>query len=259
MSAQNAMLCIGGGKTLFIGGLDYVDWHSHGAPVFIASLGGNFRLRWPGSTWVSCRTAIIPAGFRHALDTGDEPVAVFYPEPHLARFCDLTRLGHGWDAEDKVLIGRHPDLSAFLELYESRDSLTFVGEALDDLLCFMRSREKASPIDPRIARVLERLEAAPDDLTAAANLAKTEGLSASRFQHLFSDQVGVPFRRFRIWNRVRATLSLALDGQSLTQAAHNSGFSDLAHFTRLHRDTFGVTATSTLRRVARIGAHLAPR
>src|SRR5262249_48842060 len=46
---------------------------------------------------------------------------------------------------------------------------------------------------------------------------------------------------------------MALSGRSLTDAAHSAGFSDSAHFARLHRDTFGVTPSYTFRKLARVG------
>lgn len=42
-AAPDALLRVGGGKTLYVGSLERVDWHLHGAPVFIAGIAGDFR------------------------------------------------------------------------------------------------------------------------------------------------------------------------------------------------------------------------
>jgi AraC-like DNA-binding protein len=44
---------------------------------------------------------------------------------------------------------------------------------------------------------------------------------------------------------------MALRGTNLTEAAISAGFSDSAHFSRLHREIFGVTPSYILGRLAR--------
>lgn len=253
-AAPDALLCVGGGKTLYVGTLEQVGWHLHGAPVFIAGVCGNFRLRMPSGEWTVCRSAIIPAGARHALDLGGEPLAVFYPEPNVAGLAALTRLGRGWDEHEQILLGRRPELGAFRELYENAASVHWSGEALDGLLGFALRHEGGNTLDPRLSRVVEFLDEHPDDLTGAAALALAQGLSVSRFLHLFSEQIGVPFRRYRIWNRIRAAMRLALGGATFTDAAIGAGFSDSAHFAHCFRETFGVTPSYVFGKIARAAA-----
>ena len=58
-AAPDGVLCVGAGKTAYVGRLEQVDWHQHGAQVFIAGLAGNFRLATPDSGWLSCGAAVI--------------------------------------------------------------------------------------------------------------------------------------------------------------------------------------------------------
>ncbi len=252
-AAPDALLCVGGGKTLYVGSLERVDWHLHGAPVFIAGIAGDFRLRIRGGDWIACRSAVIPAGVPHALDLGGEPLAAFYPEPALADISALMRFGRGWDAQGRVMIGRQAGLRAFRELYEDSASVHWSGEALDDLLGFALRRDPGRALDPRLASVVARMDAQPDDLAGAGTLALSQGLSVSRFLHLFSEQIGVPFRRYRIWNRIRAATRHALAGSNFTDAAVTAGFTDSAHFANCFRDTFGVTPSYVFGKIARAG------
>jgi AraC-like DNA-binding protein len=258
-AAADALLCVGGGKTLFIGALDDVGWHLHGAPVFIAGLAGRFRLRLPGGDWTVCRSAVIPAGVRHALDLAGEPLAVFYPEPGVAGIAALAAFGGSWRERERILLGDDPEPGMFRELYENAAGIHWSGEALDDLVGHALRRHGGTPLDPRLARVLDFLDAQPDDLTRAEHVARAQGLSVSRFLHLFSEQVGVPFRRYRIWNRVRAAMRLSLDGATFTEAAAGAGFADSAHFARCFRETFGVTPSYVFARVVRSSAMPAAR
>ncbi|MEX0957876.1 MAG: AraC family transcriptional regulator [Burkholderiales bacterium] len=253
-AAPDALLCVGGGKTLYVGSLEQVDWHLHGAPVFIAGVTGDFRLRMPCGDWISCRAAVIPAGVRHALDLGGEPLAAFYPEPVLASMSALTGLGRAWDEHDRVLVSRQAEVGVFRELHENAASVHWSGDVLDDLLAFALRRADPPPLDPRLATVMSLLDTHPDDLTRAETLALAHGLSVSRFLHLFTEQVGVPFRRYRIWNRIRAATRSALAGNTFTDAAIHAGFTDSAHFARCFRETFGVTATYVFGKIARATA-----
>jgi AraC-like DNA-binding protein len=253
-AGRDAILCVGGGKMLYVGSLERVDWHLHGAPVFIAGLSGTFRLCGSDGAWLSCRAAVIPAGVRHALDVGGDPLAAFYTDPEVADLSQLARLGSGWEANGPILIGKRAEFGLFRELYQDRASLTFAGEAVQEIVRLLHRSAPPPALDPRIRRVIEWLGRNPADPTRAVTFARSERLSVSRFLHLFSREVGVSFRRFRIWMRLRAAAKAALAGQSFTEAAHAAGFSDLAHFSRLHRETFGVSPSYTFRRLARIGA-----
>ncbi len=257
-AAPDALLCSGAGKTLFIGRLDRVDWHRHGAPAFLAGITGDFRLRLPSGGWVTCRAAVVPAGVRHALDIGGNVLAVLYPEPDVANLSHLAKLGPAWSVTEQILTTRQMRIGAFREIYKDRIDPQDVGEALDELVSFAQSGHGPPCLDPRIARVLERLDADPGDLTAIEKLVEAERLSVSRFLHLFKQEIGIPFRRFRIWNRLRAAARLAVAGGSLTEASLAAGFADSAHFARLHRETFGLSASYTLRRLARVVALAEP-
>src|SRR5690349_4797882 len=72
-AARDGILCVGTGKTVYVGRLGLVDWHRHGTPVFIVGLAGKFQLATESGRWRSCRAAVIPAGVRHALDVGGDP------------------------------------------------------------------------------------------------------------------------------------------------------------------------------------------
>lgn len=102
-------------------------------------------------------------------------------------------------------------------------------------------------IDARLSATLEFIEGAlaygPVPLQIAASQAQ---LSPDRFRHLFADQMGLTFRRYVLWRRLRLASTYLMDGQDATTAAHAAGFSDAAHFARTIKSTFGVTATQAL-------------
>lgn len=241
-----------GASTLYVGTLGAVRRHAHAVPVYLAGLGGSFGLRaGPAGRWMRCRTAVVPGGLVHELDTGDQPVAVCYPAVDATDAHGLSRwVGNGGFA-DGCWVGRSGETGLFRELFEHRDSHAWSGEALNDLLS--RTRGRAAPLDPRLRRVLREIESAPQHAIPVAVWAAACGISAGRFMHLFAAQLGMPYRRYRTWCRLRHSMQFAGAGGSLTDAALASGFSDSQHFSREFSHQIGVAPSAILRLVGRIG------
>lgn len=241
---------VGAGLTLFAGPLDYNASHQHGAPVYLAGLHGPFGLRVRGGAWLTCRTAVVPAGVPHELDVGGNPIAVLYAEPDRGGVGVLLPLAGGTREADEVLIGDAGEISPFRALYEDASATRWAGEALQDLLAFSGRRVTRS-VDQRVSRALAGLLRGDGDLAPVAHVAGAVGLSASRFQHLFTREVGVPFRRYRAWLRMRMAVREIASGSNFTASAHTAGFCDQAHFNHDFRRTFGAPPSRSLAGVRR--------
>lgn len=101
--------------------------------------------------------------------------------------------------------------------------------------------------DRRIAAALRYLDGAIAlGLVPLNDVASTTGLSPDRFRHLFAEQLGVPFRRYVLWRRLRLAAAELVGGSDVTTAAYAAGFADAAHFARTLKSTFGVTASQAL-------------
>lgn len=238
------------GRSLFIGPLGHNAPHAHSVPVYLAGVYGRFRLRLAGGAWLSCRTAALPAGLSYEFDMRGQPLAVLYLEPSEAGAGALTALVSRGREQDGALIGDAAAPSSIRELYEARDGARWAGPALDDLLAFAKPRQRRM-LDPRIARAVTSLASNAEGAVQVADAARAAGLSPSRFQHLFAHEVGVPFRRFRIWQRLRGAIGEIVAGSRFTDAAHRAGFFDQAHFARAFRQAFGAPASPSLRKVRR--------
>ena len=232
--------------TFFAGPLHYNAPHQHGAPVFLAGLHGSFGLRLPGTGWQACSTAMIPAGVDHELDVGGNPIGVLYLD------CDrgdglAGLVSNGREVGGGILgSGRQPLLRA---IFEDRGSSAWAIEALDDLLRFA-ARKSRRFSDARVRRGLEKLgRDEAGNASSAALCARRVGLSSSRFQHLFTAEMGVPFRRYRAWLRMRRAIGEVVGGANFMGAAHAAGFADQAHFAHDFRRTFGAPASLSLKRL----------
>jgi AraC-like DNA-binding protein len=102
-------------------------------------------------------------------------------------------------------------------------------------------------LDARLSAALEAIDRdlglGPLPLHAVAAQAT---LSADRFRHLFAEQMGLPYRRYLLWRRLRLAATKIMAGRDATTAAHAAGFADAAHFARTLKSTFGVTASQAL-------------
>jgi AraC-like DNA-binding protein len=93
--------------------------------------------------------------------------------------------------------------------------------------------------DYRIKEVIGICKASWDKKISIKVLAEKVGLSEGRLIHLFKDQIGVPIRRYLLWARLSDALMHLSKGGSFTEAAHQAGFSDAAHFSRTYRTMYG--------------------
>lgn len=103
-------------------------------------------------------------------------------------------------------------------------------------------QEAEMVLDPRIRRVLDWMSETNEGAITAATAASVACLSESRFSHLFVEETGLPFRTYVLWRRLMRAVELRAAGESLTEAAHQAGFSDSAHFSRTFLRMFGIPA-----------------
>ncbi|TBN47188.1 AraC family transcriptional regulator [Pseudomonas sp. BGI-2] len=103
-----------------------------------------------------------------------------------------------------------------------------------------------SPPDPRLIKVIEALRRGK---TGRRELAAVVHLSPTRFSHWFVEQTGLPLRSYARWLRLTQALQHLAKGVRLTDAAHEAGFSDSAHFSRTFRALLGIDPSSALAEV----------
>jgi AraC-like DNA-binding protein len=234
---REALWHVDRGWAVFAGPLDHNAPHAHSTAVYLAGLYGRFRLRVAGSDWTWCRSAVIRAGTSYEFDMGGDPLGVLYLEPDTAGAEALAALVRNGRELSGALVGS-ADVSPLREHFEQRAVGGELCASMLDVVNFARERARRR-LDERVMRAVAAIEANADDNASVTEAASAAGLSHSRFQHLFTREVGVPFRRYRGWQRLRTAIRAAAAGSNLTTAAHMAGFSDQAHFTRAFRRAFG--------------------
>jgi AraC-like DNA-binding protein len=116
-----------------------------------------------------------------------------------------------------------------------------IGQALAKALAADTS---AAVPDVRVRKLIALAAQQLDEPMSLSDAVAASGLSASRLRHLFVEQTGLPFKTYLLWLRLTRALERFAAGAPLTQAAHESGFSDSAHLSRTFRRMFGVAPTA---------------
>ena len=248
-------ICLWRDGVLYLGESFDPEMHRHNAVQCCIALQGRLQIRWQkGDAWQTCYSAVIGANVSHSIANPEGPLCILYLEKASRDYRSILDF-HGVSAERGIridpLVSSTPVSGTLREALLAAMSADLSPAAANELRrsCLRLLHGHISPpkdLDPRMSTLLARLHERPGLAFSGAELANLIGLSESRMQHVFKDQVGIPIRRYVLWMRLRNVLELALAGSSLTTAAHASGFSDLAHFTRTFRATFGIKPSALL-------------
>ncbi len=246
MSAQSAASQPGSfylwnGQALLVGSVNDTRSHRHHA-VQVVSLSGSFHISVEGVKSRQ-RAVLISPDTWHRLNgrDGRQALLLIDSESSAARML-VSRYGrvNRLSVLDPEVLA--PSVARFSSVGAEALSCTEAGIICDEMIQALTG-EIPLPVgmDPRIRKAIELARELPEHKAPLVYLAKEVGLSESRFAHLFSEQTGIPIRRYLLWLRLMQTIQCLLNGVSLTTAAHEAGFADSAHLSRTFRDMFGMT------------------
>lgn len=236
---------VGDGVSLFIGPLHYNAPHSHAVPALISGLYDNFQIQLGDGVWRSCRSIIVPAGLPYALDVRGLPVSVLYLEPERARLDSLAPLLSNHEEASGALIGQNTANKILIGVYEKKVNQADAADILHDVLGYAQGKARRR-LDPRIAVMVEQIQHSDIGNCSVTEFARQVNLSPSRLQHLFTQETGVPYRRYRAWHKLRKAIKEVVNGETATNAAHTAGYYDQSHFNRDFQKTFGARIGDTL-------------
>jgi AraC-like DNA-binding protein len=220
--------------------------HSHHAVQITIGLDGPVRFRAPDTPWRDYHVAAIQPNAPHLLDTmGRTGVTIFVePESREGKWLRHSLRDPISAVEPERLAEHLPRLAGFRETRPGAEEARRIVTGVVHALC--AGPPPLRKLDERVTRALAFIrsrEAAPLGLE---EVAKEVCLSPSRFAHLFSEEVGLPFRRYLLWRKVNRAMQAFGRGQTLSAAAHASGFADSAHLTRTWHQMFGLAPTAMM-------------
>lgn len=113
-------------------------------------------------------------------------------------------------------------------------------------VCGRLGMETEQTARTEIQRVVHALGRSPEAFPSVEQAASLAGLSPMRFQHVFTETVGMPFRRYRQWRRMGRVIRELAEGESLTSAAYGAGFSNSAHLSTAFKAMFGLSPSALI-------------
>jgi len=229
------------GRALYAGPSLRLDPHRNAVTTAVVGLTADFELtREPGGTR-SRRLALVPAGCRHHV-VASGPMAFLYLDPFFDDAANAA-LGEPAAAGDSGVADR-------ADRVRERLRQTPMVPPIDDVATLL-GIARPPTAGRRLSKVVAAIAAAPDEFEHIEDAAALARLSVSRFQHVFRDELGLPFRRFRLWHRMLRVADLLQAGESLTTAALDAGFSSSSHLSSAFRDMFGLPPSALVAAGAR--------
>jgi AraC-like DNA-binding protein len=101
--------------------------------------------------------------------------------------------------------------------------------------------KKTHSANPIIRLAYGYLEAHLDQPVPLMKIAEAAHVSPFYLNRIFRREMGIPPHAFLMQSRIRKSLAVLLDMNSIAETAHALGFSDQSHFTRLFKRNVGIT------------------
>ncbi len=223
--AMTPRISVSATRAAYVGPGLHLTPHRNSVATIAIALDAHFELTapYPGHP-VRHQIAIIPPHVKHHL-VANGPIAFLY----LDALCDDYEQVQTMDLA--IAAGRIRQAGA---------------NAVDawDVDAFWCAFGVAPPVAPHLLTAIRALEERPQSFKRVAELAAIAGLSPSRFQAVFVEATGMPFRRYRNWRRMAVVIRALAEGSSLTQAGLDAGFSGSAHLSTAFRAMFGLAPSA---------------
>lgn len=235
------------GRLLYVGAIGSSNPHAHHAFQIARGLSGPIAFVGPLGERLDAPAAVVPPDAVHATAGTTASGWMMYVDPDDSIGRRLRRTtGAGGSPRQWAEAGR-----ALLQLAGAPptcwDQVDALELAVFDALAIPRVLPR--PLHPALARALRTIS---DDLgsdVSLATVAAAARLSPSRLSHLFTLELGIPFRRYVLWRRLMRAGSEVQGGATLTAAAHAAGFADSPHMNHTFRRMFGLAPTDVHRAV----------
>ena len=214
--------------------------HAHHAVQVSLGLDGPLRIADPEGTWHDAEGAVVTPNVTHQFDSLGASVAMLFLDPE-CREGRWLRASCRRSVEPVPRARFEAHVPALLGFRDRRPSASDAGRLLTEVvhgLC--EGPPPLRALAERIGRALAFIRAHDARGLTLDAVAKEVFLSPSRFAHLFTAEVGLPFRRYLLWRKLNRAMDAFSRGSTLSAAAHAAGFADSAHLTRTFHQMFGI-------------------
>lgn len=230
-------------RALYVGPDFETDLHCHYAIQISIGLNQDIRFRTKsGRAFEQSRFFIIASNIPHQIEQQFQNVIILYLD-------NKTETANA--ISEKILksrpfvsfhFGHIAELIQDLSECFNQEITCLKAKAICDRMIriILNGPPKRRSMDERINRLLRELDTLEGDRVSVSEYADSLNLSTGRLCHLFQKQVGFPVRQYFLWRKVIRAIMAMERVSTLTEAAHQSGFSDSSHMNRTFKKMFGI-------------------
>jgi len=228
--------------------------HSHHALQVTISMGEPFNFTCEEAEPALYQGVIVGADIEHSLQgrNGQYVTLLLDPELHPVKHILGFHQTTGFVEIDNKRLGQMRAFIQQLIKAQTGETDLVIEDPIEQLMSILSQSDCQQSLDSRVEKLIQYIAQAEHKMADIEELAQVVGLSSGRLIHLFKDEVGIPIRRYLLWQRLLDACAYAslhshnqlnCDGKSdlsLTDAAHQAGFTDSAHFSRTFKAMFGL-------------------
>jgi len=247
INQENAFLFFWTGQFMYIGKAVDTSMHDHHAIQIAISFNEAIEIKLPDSSF-KLKAAIIDSDQPHECRTYGNTFLLLNiaPESKIGISLKQNYLANQKIAE--LSAEKAADFISKLKIgsKEAQDSheIFLITQQFLHALSYI---EETRIFDDRILEVLKLLNQQNDVPVKINDLAGKVFISSNRLIHLFTDQVGIPIRKYILWRKLLIALQEMITTKNITQAALEGGFSDAPHFNRTFKRMFGLNPSALIK------------
>lgn len=221
---------------LFTGRFDDNVLHKHYALQISMASRGSFEITDENHKQTSYETCFINSNVQHRFKS-EEACLILLINP-------ISRIGHQLyhKYNNAKIICLEEDLKELHGIFRdyAGSNLTFADLVKSTRKYLEHYTCTDYLADKRIYNAIQYLEQNFDRIVSLEEISGFSCLSETRFLHLFKEKTNLNFRRYQLWNKLIKSLPY-LQTHSITETAHECGFSDSSHYSRTFKETFGLS------------------
>ena len=237
------------GTSAFITSGMNTPFHAHSTIQIVIDLEDYFKLESQAGISRKCNSAIIKPDTFHKLNSLKGTQLILYIEKTSSMGKRL--LTNHLKAEEIIFPEFKIKQTHISELLRSaiiqQDGISLYKQVQLILNVLLGTKENIKIKDKRIAKIRALIDSSPPADLTIESLAQNIHLSASRMRHLFKEQVGISIKQYILWRKIIYSIHLILNGRSLSEAAWESGFTDLSHYNKMMIKMFGIVPSHIIK------------
>lgn len=231
----------------FIGVFKNNTYHKHYAIQISIAVNDSLVITNSNNEAYSYSSCLIKSNVPHKLSCSDNQLLILVnPSSSFGHYLtqeiseDISVFNHTLSTRLKTYIQQYTEGEISIKMFNEQ-----VKKSIQSFNCACNDFNHFN--DKRIYKALQYIEANYDRVVSLDEVASACYLSPSRFLHLFKDKTGITFRRAQLWVKVTKSFK-SLPKQSITQTAHQYGFTDSAHYSKIFKQNFGFSPKMFLKK-----------